>query len=113
MKGGEPAATRVEAVLPQRPLMSWINAGEVAYKTEDREGSEGLVEIMEVLRNRVALQLPNEDICLAAASLKAKHAISFADCFAIATAIYFDAVLLTGDPEILGGDPSWPVESLL
>ena len=113
MKGGEPAATRVEAVLSQRPLMSWINAGEVAYKAELREGAEGVVEILEVLRSRVTLQLANEEICLAAAALKAKHAISYADCFAIATAIFYNAVLLTGDPDILAGDPSWPVESLL
>ncbi len=34
MNNEEPAASRVEAVLPQRPLMSWMNVGEVAYITE-------------------------------------------------------------------------------
>jgi predicted nucleic acid-binding protein len=46
------------------------------------------------------------------AALKAAHRISYADCVAVATAIYYGAVLLTGDPDILAGDPSWPVEPL-
>ena len=31
--------------------------------------------------------------------LKAQHALSFADCFAVATAQRENAVILTGDPE--------------
>jgi predicted nucleic acid-binding protein len=92
--------------------MSWINAGEVAYFAERREGRDGAAEIVEFLRRRLALDLPTEERVLAAASLKASHAISYADCFALATAIAFEAVLLTGDPDVLAGDPSWPVESL-
>ena len=35
-----------------------------------------------------------------AADLKSNHAIAYADAFAVATALEFDATLLTGDPEI-------------
>jgi predicted nucleic acid-binding protein len=35
-----------------------------------------------------------------AAELKSNHAIAYADAFAVATAIEFQATLLTGDPEI-------------
>jgi ribonuclease VapC len=35
-----------------------------------------------------------------AAELKSKHAIAYADAFAVATAVEFSAILLTGDPEI-------------
>lgn len=50
---------------------------------------------------------------LEAASIKAKHALAYADAFAIATAMAHDASLLTGDPEILdGGDPAWRVIDL-
>ena len=35
-----------------------------------------------------------------AAELKANHAIAYADAFAVATALEFQAMLLTGDPEI-------------
>jgi hypothetical protein len=32
--------------------------------------------------------------------LKARHAIAYADAFAVTTALEFGATLLTGDPEI-------------
>ena len=35
-----------------------------------------------------------------AAELKSRHAIAYADAFAVATAVEFDATLVTGDPEI-------------
>lgn len=38
--------------------------------------------------------------------------MAYADAFAVATAIARGATLLTGDPEILDGDPAWPVEDL-
>ena len=38
--------------------------------------------------------------CTRAAELRSKHAIAYADAFAVATAVEFDAILLTGDPEI-------------
>jgi len=49
---------------------------------------------------------------LEAASIKATHALAYADAFAIATAMAYDASLLTGDPEILEGDSSWNVVDL-
>ena len=49
-----------------------------------------------------------------AAELKSKHAVAYADAFAVATAVEFDAVLLTGDPEIerLEGEENLKVEWL-
>jgi predicted nucleic acid-binding protein len=49
-----------------------------------------------------------------AAELKSKHAIAYADAFAIATAVEFNAILLTGDPEIkpLEGEQNLRVEWL-
>ncbi len=35
-----------------------------------------------------------------AAELKSTHAIAYADAFVVATAVEFNAILLTGDPEI-------------
>jgi predicted nucleic acid-binding protein len=112
MADHEPAASRVDSVLAQRPLMSWINAGEVAYVAERREGKAGAAEVVEFLRRHLALDLPTEERVLEAAALKAMHRISYADAFAVATAIAYEAVLLTGDPDILASDPTWPVESL-
>lgn len=39
------------------------------------------------------------DEVLEAAPIKARHAIAYADAFAVATARRLDAVLVTGDPE--------------
>lgn len=109
----EPTASRVDEILPQRPLMSWINLGEVSYIVEQRHGTEAATEVVELLERTLSLDLPTPERVRAAAALKAAHRISYADCFAVATAIAHNAVLLTGDPDILAGDPSWPVESLL
>ncbi len=106
----DPAASRLESLLSQRPLMSWINVGEVAYLLQRREGSAATRSVLEFLRSNLTLDLPSEERVVQAAVLKATHGISYADCFAIATAIAHGAVLLTGDPDILAGDPSWPVE---
>jgi ribonuclease VapC len=41
----------------------------------------------------------DEQIVFAAAHIKANHAISYADCFAVATALQENATIVTGDPE--------------
>jgi predicted nucleic acid-binding protein len=49
-----------------------------------------------------------------AAEWKSKHSIAYADAFAVATAVEFNAILLTGDPEIepLEGEENLKVEWL-
>ena len=64
------------------------------------------------LRGHLALDLPTPERVLEAAAIKAQHAVSYADAFAVATAGAHGAVLVTGDPEILAGDPSWQTEDL-
>jgi predicted nucleic acid-binding protein len=112
LDGSEPAAARVEAAMPSRPVMSWINLGEVAYIVERRAGVDRARRVVRELRARLTLDLPSEARVAEAAHLKAGYAMAYADAFAVATAIAHGATLLTGDPEILGGDPSWPVEDL-
>lgn len=92
--------------------MSWINAGEVFYTLHRREGRERARAVVDDLRTRVALDLPTPARVLEAASLKARRRMSYADAFAVATAIAHDAVLLSGDPEVLASDGSWRVEDL-
>ena len=112
LDGDEPAAARVEAAMPSRPVMSWINLGEVAYIVERRAGVDRARRVVRELRSRLTLDLPSEARVLQAAHLKAGYAMAYADAFAVATAIAHGATLLTGDPEILNGDPTWPVEDL-
>lgn len=111
LEGEEPAASRVEQSLETRLVMSWINSARSSTWSIVRRGPTGWEKSF--LRHHLHLDLPTEARVLEAASIKAKHALAYADAFAIATAMAHDASLLTGDPEILdGGDPAWRVIDL-
>jgi predicted nucleic acid-binding protein len=110
--GDEPAASVVDNVMADRPIMSWINLGEVAYITERRQGAETSRRLVIELRPRLRLDQPTPSRVLEAARIKAAHTVAYADAFAVATALAHGATLLTGDPEILGGDPTWPILNL-
>ena len=112
LEGGEPAASRVESAMQARPLMSWINLGEVAYVVERLAGEDRARHVVRELRRNVALELPTQARVLEAAHIKAGHSMAYADAFALATAVAHGATLLTGDPEILDGDARWPTEDL-
>jgi predicted nucleic acid-binding protein len=109
----EPAASRVEELMAsERPLMSWINLGEVFYVVHRRDSEREARAIVRRLRPRLSLDLPSEARVLEAATIKAQHPIAYGDAFAVATALAHDATLLTGDPELLAANPDWPVEDL-
>ncbi len=112
LEGVEPAASRVEVALASGPVMSWINLGEVAYIVERLAGALRSRQVVTQLRHQLTLDLPTETRVLEAARIKAVHPMAYADAFAVATAIAHDCTLLTGDPEILNGDPTWPTLDL-
>jgi predicted nucleic acid-binding protein len=102
LDGDEPAAGIVQRELEkERPVMSWLNLGEVAYQVERRHGIEEATEVVQRMRSALLLDNVTPERVLAAARLKAAHPIAFADCFAAATAAARDATLLTCDPELL------------
>ncbi len=110
----QPGADRVRDLMGERPLMSWINAGEVFYVLTRSAGRTAAGEAVRDLRAAVMLELPNEYRVLEAAAIKASHRLSYADAFAVATALAHGATLLTGDPEIIeeAGKTGWPVQDL-
>jgi predicted nucleic acid-binding protein len=112
MEGEEPAASRVDTALAGRAVMSWINLGEVFYIVTRAVGERAARDTVRELRGRLRLDLPSEARVLQAAILKARHRMAYADAFAVATGKAHRAVLLTGDPEIIDGDPTWEVEDL-
>jgi len=113
LTGVEPAASRVDLALAGRPVMSWINLGEVSYIIDRKEGELRAREVLRELRQGLNLDLPTEARIRQAALIKARHPISYAGAFALATAVAHNANLLTGDPGILDrGDPSWVTEDL-
>ena len=104
--GDEAGAARVRAVLKAASLgraqvfVSAINLVELVYITERERGlveaqmalnavEQLPVQILEATRERV----------LAAAHIKANHALSYADAFVVAAAQEMGATILTGDPE--------------
>jgi len=102
----EPGADRVEKLLRSaqrgqlKALMSEINLGEVYYLTIRRIGLEPAKENLERLLNLpIEIISPHSELIMRAAEIKAQFAISYADCFAVATAELFSGSILTGDPE--------------
>lgn len=113
LERAEPGATRVDEVLAaERPIMSWINLGEVFYQVHRRRSAAEAMELVRRLRPALSLELPNESRVLEAATIKASHRVAYADAFAVATAMANEAILLTGDPEILAANAEWRVEDL-
>lgn len=104
LNGVEPAFGRVEAVLAERPVMSWINLGEVYYVMWRAEGPDTADEVVTALRAGLDLDAPTPERTLAAALVKAEHPMAYADAFAVATAAAHQASLFTGDPEIIDAD---------
>jgi predicted nucleic acid-binding protein len=112
LEGVEPAASRVDVAMTSRPLMSWINLGEVSYMVERQAGPDRARRVVRELRRQLTMDLPNETLVIHAAHLKAVHPMAYADAFAVATALTHNATLLTGDPEILDADAGWPTVDL-
>lgn len=78
-----------------------VNLGEVQYIIQREKGEQESEKIIAWLRacpiNFVGLE---ENILSQAAKIKAIHPVSYADAFAVATAIHKKSQLLTGDPEM-------------
>ncbi len=107
------AAARVAKLLDeQRPLMSWINLGEVYYVLRRHRGEPEATDTVRDLRLVVDVRLPDERLVIDAARIKADHSMSYADAFAAAFTITNDAVLWTGDPELLIARSPWKWKDL-
>jgi uncharacterized protein with PIN domain len=101
LDGEDPAFSRVEALIEQRPVASWMNLVEVYYRVERDHGRLAADDTLAQLRGALSLDLPGTARMIDAARLKARAAIALGDCFAVTTAAAHGLVLLTGDPEIL------------
>ena len=90
-----------EAAARQIPcLVNAINVGELIYLTQLRFGEAKKLELF-VHLHRLGLTIlpcPNE-LIFRAAELRARFPLSYADAFALASAIEHQAELVTGDPE--------------
>jgi PIN domain nuclease of toxin-antitoxin system len=113
LDGEEPALSRVEQSLAERPVISWVNLVEVYYRVARDQSKSVADEVLSDLRAVLAPDLPGTARMLDVARLKARAPIALGDCFAVATAAAHDLPLLTGDPEIVDLiDPPCQVEDL-
>lgn len=103
---GEAGMTRVQQTLEDsqkgRSLVSIcvINLGEVLYIIERERGMVKAQEALAAIQQLPMEILPaHEQIVFAAAHIKANHALSYADAFAVTCAQNQNAILLTGDKE--------------
>lgn len=102
----EPGGDRVRELLRQAldedapRLINAINLGELVYITQRRFGTEKKLEMLAHIHRMgfTILPCPN-DLIFRAAELKARYPISYADAFALASAMDHSAGLVTGDPE--------------
>jgi len=91
--------------------MNQINLGEVYYKTIRAVGIDRARDFLEnFLRIPIDIILPDSDLIWKASEIKAEYAISYADCFAVATAMRFNVHILTGDHEFKKTEKLCPVE---
>ncbi len=104
---GDAAAVVADLLVGERPIVSWINLGEVFDVVRRRMGEGPAMATIRDLRDVVSADLPDEERVLQAGRIKADFSLSYADAFAAATAQAHDAELWTGDPELLVGGAGW------
>ena len=95
-------------------FMNEINLGECFYiLARERSIDKAEYFIYTVLPNLPITKISNtfQDI-IEAAKIKAKHPLSYADCFAIQTSIKENAPIITGDPEFKKADKLVQIEWL-
>jgi ribonuclease VapC len=103
---GEPGMPRVREILDHSAeghcvaCLSLINLGEVLYITERESDVTKAQEVLAAVEQLPIEILPaSRDAVLAAAHIKARSPVSYADAFAIAAAEERGGTILTGDPE--------------
>lgn len=101
---GESGHLRVKEMLAADDLdllINAVNAGEVFYILARARGLREADVFLNVILPSLPIQVIDNSFeqVIEAARLKVAHALSFADCFAAATAVRERAALVTGDKE--------------
>lgn len=100
----EPGHSEVHDLLASKNTDLFINAinlGEVFYIFARNQGLRAAEFVLNAILPSLSITILENslDDVIAAARLKAAHAVSFADCCAAQSAIRENASLVTGDPE--------------
>ena len=100
-QGAAVVADLLRKILAERvaPLINVINLGEIIYLTKRRFGDKKKIEVIGRIYQLSFKVLPvSNELVYMAAELNAEYPISYADCFALASALEQSAALVTGDP---------------
>jgi ribonuclease VapC len=101
-KGYEKVARLLEEIQKSggTKYINALNIGEIIYITKREFGDQKKLEVFANIERLqfAVLPVPNTMI-FQAAEYKAQYSISYADCFALASAIEHKAAIVTGDPE--------------
>ncbi len=115
----EPGSLKVRELLERsqrgeiRLAITVVNLGEVAYRTERVFGLERAQEVLAKIEEYAPTVIDvDRELALAAAHLKARYRISYADCLAVAAARRLGAAVITGDPDFQQLEDQVPVEWL-
>ena len=102
----EPGNEPVKAILENAQIgkacamLNVINMGEIIYTVQRRFGLQFKLDVvMNISRLGIVILPATNDLVFRAAELKARFSMSYADTFAVASAIEHNATLVTGDPE--------------
>ena len=99
----EPGAERVKALFSGKGVKLYLNAatlGEVFYDLMKEEGKEAALRALALLRNVEIEIIPlDEELALSTADLKGFSGIPYVDGMAAATALQYQATLVTVDPD--------------
>jgi ribonuclease VapC len=78
-----------------------IDLGEVLYVVEREVSVQAAQIVLATIDSLPIVQIDaSKNLTLQAVHFKAVHHVSYADCFAMALAKQFNALLVTGDPEL-------------
>ena len=87
-------------------LFSIINYGECLYVVEREKGIEKAQDAADLIDDLPVRVVPvDRPLVFAAAHLKARYSISYADAFAAAVAKQYGGRVMTGDPEFKAVEP--------
>jgi predicted nucleic acid-binding protein len=77
-----------------------LNLGEIIYSTKKEFGDQKKLEVLASIERLNFTILPiSNSLIFQAAEYKAQYAISYADCFVLASAVEYKWTLVTGAPE--------------
>jgi ribonuclease VapC len=110
---GRVRALRSRHAPQSKVSISLINVGEVFYLIAKRHGAAPAERFpADLAMMPIQALLPDRRLILAAARLKSRYPISYADAFAVETAREQNAILVTGDPEQWRLSKQEPIELL-